>query len=758
MNRRARLEVQDLIARVLAVCGGGRVAVAGSRAVLIASELRRLAVDASVVSPDALPERGTVAILWLDGTLDGLDDPAREAWAQRLRTIGPRVLIVQAAHGHEALTRLFLRHDWRRHPQYQSVINYASLEHPEPGAPLVFEPLPDTARLARDPAALTATRDLHMDMLREAGRRADAHVARYEWARTFVRPGDRILDAACGLGYGSALLTDATLAESVLGLDADGDAIAYAREHYGTGRPRLSFDTRDLAVLDDLPAASFDVIVSFETLEHLDDPDRFVAACERLLTPGGRFLCSVPNEWVDETGTDPNPHHLHVFDRARLEALCSRAFAVEHVYGQTAGGGMKLPDRPRAIWDAGDRTDAAEWWLLAGMSDPLASCQDPVRTRWTTSPHRTRTNLLAFDRDYEHPWLIRSMIAMGQRTSSPVLLGSLAERVRALAPPGSADRGAALCVQAYRALEQEADADLLLAAIDEYCAGHAATPHARRWHISLRYVQGLLHLTAGARASAARAFEQCAMADPLAFNPLLATKTVAAASMLGWMQVQEGRLDGARRWWRHGLDAAERALGRPWSELVVDRDAPVLFGLREAADILDLASQCATGLHLLPHAAERPGILAAQRAETQARRLAASQRSAERWSMAAGERRLVGQDPPGAIRVDHARRAVVFGTGQAGTWALEMASACRLEVVYLVDNNRDVWGCERWGYTVRPPATLAQRDFDIVIVASVAGRDAIAAQLESMGLVYGTDFVHVRDRVVASCLQVQVVG
>lgn len=425
MNRRVRLDVQDLVDRVLAVCGGGRIAIAGSRAPIIERELRRLAVEASVFDTRTLPAPGSVDTIWIDGTLDRLDHEGRESAARALRAIEPRALVLQADAGHDEWIRLFLRHDWRRHPQYQSIVNYASLEYREPGSPLLFEPMPASAVLARAREDLAATRDLHMDMLREAGRRADAHVARYEWARQFVRPGDRVLDAACGLGYGTALLTDATLAESVCGMDADPWAVAYACEHYGAARSRLSFDVCDLATLDGHPPASYDLVVSFETLEHLEDPARFVEACRRLLTPGGRMLCSVPNQWVDETGRDPNPFHLHVFDRPRLESLCSTAFSVEHVYGQTAGGGMKHGDKPRALWNAADCPADAEWWLLVGMSDPLAECEDPVRTRWTTSGDRNLTNLLAFDRDYQHPWLVRAMVAIGQRTTSTELLASL---------------------------------------------------------------------------------------------------------------------------------------------------------------------------------------------------------------------------------------------------------------------------------------------------------------------------------------------
>jgi 2-polyprenyl-3-methyl-5-hydroxy-6-metoxy-1,4-benzoquinol methylase len=755
VNNRVRLEVLDLIDRVIAVCGGGRYAIAGARATIIERELRRLAVDAWVFEMESPPAVGSADVIWLDGALDRLDEGTRVRAVQAMREIEPRALLLQAGAGHDDWTRMFLRHDWRRHPQCQSIVNYASLEHLGPGSPMLFEPMPASAMLARAPEDLAATRDLHMDMLREAGRRADAHVARYQWARQFVRPGDRVLDAACGLGYGSALLADATLAESVRGLDADPWAVAYAREHYGAARSRLTFDTCDLETLDEHAPASYDLVVSFETIEHLANPERFVEACRRLLTPGGRLLCSVPNEWVDETGKDPNPFHLHVFDRARLESLCSTAFAVEHVYGQTAGGGMKLGDRPRDLWNADDRADDAEWWLLVGMSDPLAVCEDRVRTRWAAPADGGSANLLAFDRDYEHPWLVRAMVSIGQRTTSTALLTSLAASVRQSASAGSGDQGAALCVQAYRALESDRPDPALLEAIDEYAGGPAQNAHARRWQISLRYVEGLLHLAAGDRAAAARALEQCATADPLEFSPLLATKTVSAASLLGWMSAQDGRLECARRWWRHGVDAAEQALRSPWSELLVDRDEPVIFGLREATQIVDLASQCATALHLLPHAAERPGILASQLAETQMTRLSAAQRALELQSLPVAADGITAPDKGAPVPVDHVRRVVVFGTGSAGKVALDLAAACRWDVSYLVDNNPEMWGREAHGLPVRSPEALERRGYDMVVVASMGGKAAIFDQLQGLGLSYREDFIYFLDAVEARGLSIR---
>ncbi len=138
---------------------------------------------------------------------------------------------------------------------------------------------------------------------------------RYAFAARHARPG-RLLDCACGVGYGTRTLADRDDADrphELLGVDVSEGAIAHAQAHYGD--TRTTFRCADGMRFED--ADGFDTIVSIETIEHLPDPVGFVDRLVDLLRPGGVFVASVPIT----PSIDANPHHLHDFSERSFRRL-----------------------------------------------------------------------------------------------------------------------------------------------------------------------------------------------------------------------------------------------------------------------------------------------------------------------------------------------------------------------------------------------------------------------------------------------------
>ena len=138
------------------------------------------------------------------------------------------------------------------------------------------------------------------------------HLARYDFASHYVRPG-RLLDIACGVGYGTHLLAARQPQVACVGVDISADAIATARRGYAG--PNVDFVLADAMTFAD--AAGFDTIVTLETIEHLPDPQAFVDRIVTLLRPGARLVASVPTT----PSVDANPHHVHDFTEASFRAL-----------------------------------------------------------------------------------------------------------------------------------------------------------------------------------------------------------------------------------------------------------------------------------------------------------------------------------------------------------------------------------------------------------------------------------------------------
>ncbi len=171
------------------------------------------------------------------------------------------------------------------------------------------------------------------------------HIVRYQFAAQWAA-GRRVLDAGCGAGYGAALLAAAG-ARSVLGVDVAAEAIAYADAHYHL--PNLSYRVADVQSFDG-EGAAFDLIVSFEVIEHLDDPFALVRTAHRLLAPHGLFVVSTPNVATYPPG---NPFHRHELTRDAFHTLLSEVFATVVMYEQdycTALCVRPEAERPAATW------------------------------------------------------------------------------------------------------------------------------------------------------------------------------------------------------------------------------------------------------------------------------------------------------------------------------------------------------------------------------------------------------------------------
>ena len=225
------------------------------------------------------------------------------------------------------------------------------------------------------------------DPAAQGGRIAYEHLHRYALCREHVG-GRRVLDLACGTGYGSAILAD--VAAAVTGVDISATAIASARIAHA--RSNLTFRVADCFNLpfDD---GSFDVVVANEMIEHVADHDALLHEVRRILLPGGLLLVSTPNKPVYNRFKSPNLFHVSEMTLPEFEALLERHFRHVCLTGTRLAllsVGYPLADVSKE--DAGNSNlDAARIYLGGGagntdiatgglqLADPeyvLAACSD----------------------------------------------------------------------------------------------------------------------------------------------------------------------------------------------------------------------------------------------------------------------------------------------------------------------------------------------------------------------------------------------
>lgn len=133
------------------------------------------------------------------------------------------------------------------------------------------------------------------------------HIERYHLAGELIPEGSRVLDAACGSGYGSAFLNDC----DYFGLDLDKTALEYGRRHY-------SGSFHKIPIQQATELGLFDAIISFETLEHLDDPTTGLKALLDALKPNGIMILSFPLNHPDTI------YHRTVYSPAKVEELLTQ--------------------------------------------------------------------------------------------------------------------------------------------------------------------------------------------------------------------------------------------------------------------------------------------------------------------------------------------------------------------------------------------------------------------------------------------------
>lgn len=174
--------------------------------------------------------------------------------------------------------------------------------------------------------------DATLDVFDE--KRREFHLHRYRFAAQRVK-GKRVLDCACGTGYGTRLLREAGGAVFVVGVDIDHKAIKYACKKHKLAATAFICSSGDRLAL---PNASVDVVISFETIEHVQNDVALVKEFHRVLEPDGVLIISTPNQWP----LADTPYHIREYNRSSFIKALEDHFTCLELYNQNSGSNTPL--------------------------------------------------------------------------------------------------------------------------------------------------------------------------------------------------------------------------------------------------------------------------------------------------------------------------------------------------------------------------------------------------------------------------------
>lgn len=169
------------------------------------------------------------------------------------------------------------------------------------------------------------------------------HIERYKLATQLITPNTVVLDAACGCGYGTEMLSKKTYL--TIGIDRDADTIALCKERYKKNRNTdfLVANVGEIPFND----SYFDSVVGMEMIEHIEPSERFITEAHRVLTHNGSLLISTPygDNTLLQDGKPFSQYHITEYTQREMEEMLQNSgFDILQTYGQyiLLGSLMKL--------------------------------------------------------------------------------------------------------------------------------------------------------------------------------------------------------------------------------------------------------------------------------------------------------------------------------------------------------------------------------------------------------------------------------
>lgn len=192
--------------------------------------------------------------------------------------------------------------------------------------------------------------------------RCDFHLDRYEFASKYIKDGNKVLDVASGTGYGAFNMRKNNPAIDIIGVEIDEMAVEYANFIYGGGV--ISYLKGSILNLP-FEANTFNVVTSFETIEHIEDDKGQVKEVLRVLKDGGLYIVSTPNAWSKHL-FGKTKYHVRDYTYEEITSLLSDYCKILECYNQNSGSITPFNHRQKRgiVKTTNENKELAECFIL----------------------------------------------------------------------------------------------------------------------------------------------------------------------------------------------------------------------------------------------------------------------------------------------------------------------------------------------------------------------------------------------------------
>ena len=194
--------------------------------------------------------------------------------------------------------------------------------------------------------------------------RCDFHLDRYEFASKYIKDGNKVLDVASGTGYGAFNIRKNNPAIDIIGVEIDEMAVEYANFIYGGGGGVISYLKGSILNLP-FEDNTFNVVTSFETIEHIEDDKGQVKEVLRVLKDGGLYIVSTPNAWSKHL-FGKTKYHVRDYTYEEITSLLSDYCKILECYNQNSGSITPFNHRQKRgiVKTTNENKELAECFIL----------------------------------------------------------------------------------------------------------------------------------------------------------------------------------------------------------------------------------------------------------------------------------------------------------------------------------------------------------------------------------------------------------